>query len=160
MAEGGDDQERSEDPTQKRLDDAVKKGDVAKSQEVNTWFLLAGGTFALYSFGGYSAGKLARAFGHIFSHAHDYGMDGPAIIRLIGYLMFETPLSLLTDPLTSAERALVERLLLGDAHRAIAAHRGVSVRTIANQMSRLFEKLAVSSRAELIVRLLERARRR
>lgn len=75
------------------------------------------------------------------------------------YLMFETRLSLLTDPLTSAERALVERLLLGDAHRAIAAHRGVSVRTIANQMSRLFEKLAVSSRAELIVRLLERARR-
>lgn len=89
MAEGGDDQERSEDPTQKRLDDAVKKGDVAKSQEVNTWFLLAGGTFALYSFGGYSAEKLARAFSHIFSHAHAYGMDGRAIVRLIGYLMFE-----------------------------------------------------------------------
>ena len=82
MAEGGDDQERSEDPTQKRLDDAVKKGDVAKSQEVNTWFLLAGGTFALYSFGGYSAEKLARAFSHIFSHAHAYGMDGRAIVRL------------------------------------------------------------------------------
>ena len=94
MAEGGDDQERSEDPTQKRLDDAVKKGDVAKSQEVNTWFLLAGGTFALYSFGGYSAERLARVFGHIFSHSHAFGVDGRAIIRLIGYLMFETLLAI------------------------------------------------------------------
>jgi len=90
VAEGGDDQERSEDPTQKRLDDAVKKGDVAKSQEVNTWFLLAGGTFALYSFGGFTADRLARAFSHIFSHAHAFGVDGRAIIRLIGYLMLET----------------------------------------------------------------------
>jgi flagellar biosynthetic protein FlhB len=90
VAESGDDQERSEDPTQKRLDDAVKKGDVAKSQEVNTWFLLAGGTFALYSFGGFTADRLARAFSHIFSHAHAFSVDGRAIIRLIGHLMLET----------------------------------------------------------------------
>ena len=79
MAEGGDDQERSEDPTQKRLDDAVKKGDVAKSQEVNTWFLLAGGTFALYSFGGFTAERLARAFTQIFSQAHAFGTAGSEI---------------------------------------------------------------------------------
>ena len=91
MAEGADDdQERSEDPTQKRLDDAVKKGDVAKSQEVNTWFLLAGGTFALYSFGGFTADRLARAFTQIFSQAHAFGTDGRAIIGLIGHLMLET----------------------------------------------------------------------
>jgi flagellar biosynthetic protein FlhB len=90
VAEGGDDQERSEDPTQKRLDDAVKKGDVAKSQEVNTWFLLAGGTFALYSFGGFTADRLARAFTQIFSQAHAFSVDGRAIVRMIGYLMLET----------------------------------------------------------------------
>ena len=33
----------SEDPTQKRLDDALERGDVAKSQEVSTWFVIAGG---------------------------------------------------------------------------------------------------------------------
>ena len=38
-----DDTERSEDPTQKRLDEALERGDVAKSQEVNTWFVIAGG---------------------------------------------------------------------------------------------------------------------
>ena len=41
MAEGDDDQERSEEPTQKKLDEARKRGDVPKSQEVNNWFLLS-----------------------------------------------------------------------------------------------------------------------
>ena len=34
MAEQDDDTERSEEPTQKRLDEALKRGDVVKSQEV------------------------------------------------------------------------------------------------------------------------------
>ena len=33
---------KTEDPSQKKLDDAHKKGDVAKSQEVTTWFMLVG----------------------------------------------------------------------------------------------------------------------
>ena len=37
----------TEDPTQKRLDDALERGDVVKSQEVNTWFIIAGGTLVL-----------------------------------------------------------------------------------------------------------------
>ena len=36
------DTDRSEDPTQKRLDDALARGDVVKSQEVSTWFVIAG----------------------------------------------------------------------------------------------------------------------
>ena len=34
--------EKTEDPSQKRLEDAHKKGDVAKSQEVTTWFMILG----------------------------------------------------------------------------------------------------------------------
>jgi flagellar biosynthesis protein FlhB len=95
MAEGGDeDQERSEDPTQKRLDDAVKKGDVAKSQEVNAWFLLAGATLALYAFGGFSADRLARAFSTIFAKSHAFGTDGRSIIRLAGQLMLDVGVAL------------------------------------------------------------------
>ena len=44
MADESDDTEKTEDPTQKRLDDALERGDVAKSQEVNTWFVIAGAT--------------------------------------------------------------------------------------------------------------------
>jgi flagellar biosynthetic protein FlhB len=46
------DTERTEDPTQKRLDDALKRGDVAKSQEVSTWFVIAGATLVLTAFSG------------------------------------------------------------------------------------------------------------
>jgi len=88
MAEGSqDDQERSEDPTQKRLDDAVKRGDVAKSQEVNTWFLLAGATLVLFAFGGFAADRLARTFAQVFATSHAIGMDGRSIIRLSGNLL-------------------------------------------------------------------------
>ena len=40
MAEEQDNSQKTEDPTQKRLDEARKKGDVAKSQDVPAWFLL------------------------------------------------------------------------------------------------------------------------
>ncbi|HTV24915.1 MAG TPA: LuxR C-terminal-related transcriptional regulator [Polyangiaceae bacterium] len=90
------------------------------------------------------------------------GSPGRCLIGASGsrYLVFEVQLSSFTESLTNAERELVERLLRGDTQRAMAQHRGVSVRTVANQMSRLFEKLGVSSRTELVVRLLERGRAR
>lgn len=81
------DQERTEDPTQKRLDDAVKKGDVAKSQEVNTWFLLAGGTLALFGFGGMASSNLARSLSEIFASSHAISMDGRGIVRITSTLM-------------------------------------------------------------------------
>jgi DNA-binding NarL/FixJ family response regulator len=71
------------------------------------------------------------------------------------FLIFERELLVLSsDRLTHAERVLFERLLLGDSYRGIAAHRGVSVRTVANQMSRLYERYHVSGRAELVAALL------
>jgi flagellar biosynthesis protein FlhB len=48
MADEDDTTERTEDPTQKRLDDAHDRGDVAKSQEVNTWFMISGATLVLF----------------------------------------------------------------------------------------------------------------
>lgn len=90
MAENqNDDQERSEDPTQKKLEDAIKRGDVAKSQEVNTWFLLAGGTLALFAFGGAAADRLARTFAQLFATSHAIGMDGRAIVRLGGHILVD-----------------------------------------------------------------------
>ena len=47
MADESDSSDKTEDPTQKRLDEAHRRGDVAKSQEVNTWFVIAGATLVL-----------------------------------------------------------------------------------------------------------------
>ena len=50
MAEEADLEDKTEDPSQKRLDDAHERGNVVKSQEVNTWFIIAGATLMLLSF--------------------------------------------------------------------------------------------------------------
>jgi DNA-binding NarL/FixJ family response regulator len=71
------------------------------------------------------------------------------------FLVYERALPvLLSDRLTPAERTVVERLLLGESYRRIAAHRGVSVRTVANQLSYLYVKFGASSRTELVAALL------
>ena len=52
MAEN-DDTDKTEEPTLKKLEDAAKEGDIAKSQEVNAWFMLAGATLANTILGGH-----------------------------------------------------------------------------------------------------------
>jgi flagellar biosynthetic protein FlhB len=77
MAEGAeDDAERSEEPTQKRLADAHKRGDVVKSQEVNNWFLLAGAAGALAMFGANSAEALAGTLADMLGHLDRFAVDG------------------------------------------------------------------------------------
>jgi flagellar biosynthetic protein FlhB len=44
MAEENDDSQKTEEPSQKRLDEAREKGNVAASREVNHWFMIAAAT--------------------------------------------------------------------------------------------------------------------
>lgn len=62
----------------------------------------------------------------------------------------------LPDVLTAAEREVAEAVVRGHSNAEIARARGTSVRTVANQMRTLFEKLGVGSRGELRARLVGR----
>jgi DNA-binding CsgD family transcriptional regulator len=55
--------------------------------------------------------------------------------------------------LTLAEREVALAILAGATNEQIAERRASSVRTIAHQIASIFEKLTVSSRAELAFRL-------
>ena len=88
------DTEKTEDPTAKRLEESIKKGDVAKSQEVNTWFLLVGGTLAIFMFGGFSSGLLAEIFRNFLASAHLTGAAGFSYVRLGGGLMWQVLIAL------------------------------------------------------------------
>ena len=57
------------------------------------------------------------------------------------------------DPLTDGERALARAVIAGKRNAEIAAERQTSERTVRNQLTAVYEKLEVSSRAELIARL-------
>jgi len=82
MADETDNTEKTEDPSQKRLDDALKRGDVVKSQEVNTWFIFAGGTLVLMAFSGTMSGQISNTMRGLIANAHNINMDGPALPRL------------------------------------------------------------------------------
>jgi flagellar biosynthetic protein FlhB len=86
MAEQNEENEKSEDPTQKRLDDALERGDVAKSQEVSTWFVLAGGTLMLMVFAGQMSASLKTTFAGLMANAHQFPTDGQSLVRLSGRL--------------------------------------------------------------------------
>ena len=86
MADDSDD--KTEDPTQKRLDDALAKGDVAKSQEVNTWFIIAGATLILSTFSGSIGGGILKPLRNLVANAGQLHTDGAALLALsntLGY---------------------------------------------------------------------------
>jgi flagellar biosynthetic protein FlhB len=79
MAEERDQSEKTEDPTQKRLEDALKRGDVVKSQEVSAWFMIAGGTLVLVAFSGHMAQSLAATMRGLIANSYQIGLNGPAL---------------------------------------------------------------------------------
>jgi flagellar biosynthetic protein FlhB len=82
MADESDDTEKTEDPTQKRLDDALERGDVAKSQEVNTWFVIAGATLVLSTFAGSVGGGFEMPLRNLIANSWQIRTDGPGLLAL------------------------------------------------------------------------------
>jgi len=103
MADETDNTEKTEDPSQKRLDDALKRGDVVKSQEVNTWFVIAGATLVLTTMSGGAGHGVAVLMRGLIANSFELRVDGPALVALfekIGgelLLVLAVPFLLLTD---------------------------------------------------------------
>jgi flagellar biosynthetic protein FlhB len=77
------DNEKTEEPTQKRLDDALKRGDVVKSQEVNTWFVLGAATLIMLWFAGSMSASLMGLLRGFFGQAHNIRVDGHGLIGMM-----------------------------------------------------------------------------
>jgi flagellar biosynthetic protein FlhB len=90
MAEDHDDTEKTEDPTQKRLDDAIKRGDVVKSQEVNAWFVLAAAALVLLSFSGSMGTHMVATFRGILANASRMPADGGGLMQVAREIGVET----------------------------------------------------------------------
>lgn len=79
MADQPEQHEKTEDPTHKKLEDAHRKGDVAKSQEVNTWFLMIAATLVLMMFAKDMSASLAGKLKVILSQAHEMPVTGQGL---------------------------------------------------------------------------------
>ncbi|MBL1421472.1 MAG: flagellar biosynthesis protein FlhB [Alphaproteobacteria bacterium] len=81
MAEG-DDGEKTEEPTQKKLDDAFKKGDVAKSQEVNLFFGLLAATLGVSAMSTGMSTDVVMMLRRFIAIPHDILVDEASILLL------------------------------------------------------------------------------
>jgi flagellar biosynthesis protein FlhB len=153
--EQADTSEKTEDPTQKRLDEAIRRGDVVKSQEVSAWFVMAGATLVLIAFSGGMSAGLTTTMRGLIANAHDIRTDGPALPHL-----FETLGGELIATLAIPFLLLILAALGGN----LIQHKFVwSVDTLAPKLSRLslssgFQRLfsiqALANLAKGLVKLL------
>ena len=82
MAEERDDSQRTEEPTQQRLEDAREHGDVIKSTEVSTFAVLAGGTLAVAMFGRSAAEHFTAQFRGFLENSDQIGTDPGSLMIL------------------------------------------------------------------------------
>jgi flagellar biosynthetic protein FlhB len=87
--ENSESNERTEDPTPRRLEEAQLRGDVVKSMEVNTWFTIAGGTLAIMVFAAPMASSLQATFRGLIVTSYQIPTDGAALTALMKTLAFD-----------------------------------------------------------------------
>jgi flagellar biosynthetic protein FlhB len=154
VADERDDTERSEDPTQKRLDEALERGDVAKSQEVNTWFVLAGATLILLSFSGSMSAGVTKVLASLIGGAHNIPVDGQGLLQTMQRIALETiaavalPFALLV--LAAIAGNMVQHRLVWSAEQLKPKLSKISP---AAGFKRLFSKVAVANFVKGLVKL-------
>ena len=80
MSDEAPDQEaKTEEPTQKKLDDAQKKGDVVKSQEVNNWFMIAGSGLLFSTMAAPTGAGLSDSLKMLLANADRFQIGGNAL---------------------------------------------------------------------------------
>lgn len=82
MADDRDDSQRTEDPTQKRLQDAREKGEFPRSQDVVTFATLSAATFAIVVWGSEAGQIFIERFGGFLSHPEDFDASAGGILGL------------------------------------------------------------------------------
>lgn len=154
MADEGDDSEHTEDPTPKRLEEAIRRGDVVKSAEVNAWFMIAGGALALMVFAGPAAASLQAMLRGLLEHAAQIPTDGAGLADLAGTLARQV-LAALGVPLLMLSLAALAGSLI--QHRVVLSADPIKpqlsrISPVAG-LSRLFSRQALANFAKGLAKL-------
>jgi flagellar biosynthetic protein FlhB len=149
------DTERTEDPTQKRLDDALKRGDVAKSQEVSTWFVIAGATLVLTAFSGSMSNGLTVTLRGLVANAHAIPVDGRGLVGIAGKISAEVFAAIAIPILLLALAAIAGNMI---QHRLVWSTEPLKptlskISPMAG-LKRLFSKQAIANFAKGLVKLV------
>jgi flagellar biosynthetic protein FlhB len=146
MAEDQDDTERTEDPTQKRLDEAIERGDVVKSQEVNTWFIIAASALVLLAFSGPMGTDIGITLRGILANSYAYKVEGGDLVRLVQKICLEVMVAVALPIMLLALAALFGNVI---QHRLIWSVEAITpkfskISPLAG-LKRLFSKQALAN---------------
>ncbi|MCA0366758.1 MAG: flagellar biosynthesis protein FlhB [Proteobacteria bacterium] len=87
MSEDADQEDKTEDPTERRIEQAIERGDVPKSAEIGTFFVLAAGTLALMITGTSGTRDFVGGMRAFLENAHQVPMDGRGMMGLMEFSM-------------------------------------------------------------------------
>ncbi|MAK62627.1 MAG: flagellar biosynthesis protein FlhB [Ponticaulis sp.] len=87
MADDQDKSQKTEEPTQKKLDDARKKGDAVRSQDVPIWFMMLG-IALLIAASGPLMQMIARPLQSLLDHPHQFRLEDGGAMQLTEALIW------------------------------------------------------------------------
>lgn len=90
-----DDSQKTEEPTPKKLEEANKKGEVAQSQEVKTWFMLAAGTAMVAGAGSVIVTGVRDPLVGYLGRIHEINTEQVGALKILNTLIFDIFLILL-----------------------------------------------------------------
>jgi flagellar biosynthetic protein FlhB len=154
MADERDDNERTEDPTPRRIEEAFKRGDVVKSAEVNTWFMIAAGTFTLMVFAAPMAASLQATLRGLLANCGEIATDAPALAALLRSLALAVVTALAIPLLLLCVAALAGNIV---QHRILFSGEPIKPRlsriSPAAGLSRLLSRQALANFAKGLAKL-------
>lgn len=86
MSDEPDKSEKTEDPSERKLREAQRKGDVAKSQEVTTWFTMLGSALLFGVLAPMMLPQLTASLAQILGNAGQIDLTGPGFGQFFGRL--------------------------------------------------------------------------
>src|SRR4030081_232649 len=146
MADENDSADKTEDPTQKRLDDAHHRGDVAQNPEINPWFVISGATLVLSTFSGSIGSGIQMPLRNLIANSWMIHADGPGLLALAQSLEYALIVALGVPLLMLALAAIAGNMM---QHRLVWS--GESLKPKFNKISpgagfkRIFGKQAAAN---------------
>jgi flagellar biosynthesis protein FlhB len=123
MADTDDKDQKTELPTQRKLDKALEQGDVVKSQEVTSFFILGAATLAFMIAAPSAARDLTARLRGLFANLHQVQMDKSGLMSL-GWFSVTAVLAAVALPFVFGVAAAVAGNMI--QHRPVWSTEGLS----------------------------------